>query len=193
MQIKIKFTNENKIHGILPDISYEKFIESYESDDVSDVAYDNYLRENNMIDLTDFNGETTPEIELIVENEYRGRVLKFKCIYDSNNDESFNERMYFVGKAGKFDIEKEIVKLLYSFDFKYIYTMSNDHYFKKEGWKIKFDPEQEEFYVLKIDGDIDDLQKVNRDNLNIIKMLEGDDLTVENVEKVLKSISVENN
>ena len=48
-----------------------------------------------MKDLTDFNGESTGEITLIVEQPYRGRVLKFRCIYDSDNDENFNEVGYF--------------------------------------------------------------------------------------------------
>ena len=61
----------------------------------SDVEYDKYCRDNNMQDLTDFNGESTSEITLIVEQPYRGRVLKFRCVYDSHNDENFNEVNYF--------------------------------------------------------------------------------------------------
>lgn len=48
-----------------------------------------------MKDLSDFNGESTGEITLVVEQPYRGRVLKFRCIYDSDNDENFSEVAYF--------------------------------------------------------------------------------------------------
>ena len=98
MQIKIKFKDEDKIHCLLPDISYERFVKTdlYQAG-ASDVSYDEYLKENNMVDLTDFNSQTTSDIELIVENKDRGRVMKFKCIYDSDNDESFHDRIYFKG------------------------------------------------------------------------------------------------
>ena len=91
--IKIKFDDGTEY--ALPDISYEKFTEHMFESDGSDVEYDKYLLENNMKELTDFNGESTSEITLIVEQPYRGRVLKFKCVYDSNNDENFNEVSYF--------------------------------------------------------------------------------------------------
>ena len=61
----------------------------------SDVEYNKYCRENNMMDLTDFNSESTGEITLILEKSSRGRVLKFRCIYDSDNDDNFNESAYF--------------------------------------------------------------------------------------------------
>ena len=48
-----------------------------------------------MMELSDFNGESTSEITLVVEQPYRGRVLKFKCVYDSRNDKTFNEEDYF--------------------------------------------------------------------------------------------------
>jgi len=48
-----------------------------------------------MVELTDFNSQTTNEITLVVEQSWRGRVLKFKCVYDSDNDENFNEEDYF--------------------------------------------------------------------------------------------------
>lgn len=35
------------------------------------------------------------EITLVVEQSWRGRVLKFKCVYDSDNDENFDEKVYF--------------------------------------------------------------------------------------------------
>ena len=91
--IKIKFNDGTEYK--LPDISYEKFTEYMFKSGSSDVEYDKYLRENNMQDLTDFNSESTCEITLIVEQPYRGRVLKFKCIYDSDNDDNFNEVVYF--------------------------------------------------------------------------------------------------
>ena len=94
--MKIKVQLENEIVGLTPDISYDKFCNSelYESGS-SDIEYDNYLKNNSMIDLSDYNDQTTPEIILIVEQEHRGRVLKFKCFYDSNSDENFNEEQYF--------------------------------------------------------------------------------------------------
>ena len=79
----------------LPDISYEKFTEHMFKSGGSDIEYDKYLHENNMKELTDFNGESTDEITLIVEQSYRGRVLKFRCVYDSDNDDDFNEVSYF--------------------------------------------------------------------------------------------------
>lgn len=91
--IKIKFDDGREFR--LPDISYEKFTEDMFSGGGSDIEYDKYCRENNMKELTDFNGESTGEITLIVEQPYRGRVLKFRCIYDSDNDENFNEVDYF--------------------------------------------------------------------------------------------------
>jgi|TARA_R110000803_G_scaffold193947_1_gene256947 hypothetical protein len=80
----------------LPDISYDKFENSelYKSGS-SDIEYDKYLRENGMKELSDFNSESTNEITLIDEQPYRGRVLKFKLVYDSDNDENFNEKEYF--------------------------------------------------------------------------------------------------
>lgn len=184
MQIKIKFKDEDKIHGVLPDISYERFVKSglYESGE-SDVEYDWYLRSNNMVVLTDFNSQSTGDIELIVENKNRGRVLKFKCVYDSDNDESFNERIYFKGNHGKFNIQNKIEKLLLSFGFKYIHTLgSYDHHYEKEGWEIKFNPDEEEFY----------LQSINSNNAVFFRpaslKLEGDDVNVENIETYLKEL-----
>jgi hypothetical protein len=91
--IRIKFDDGTEYK--LPDISYEKFTEHMFESGSSDVEYDKYCRENNMKDLTDFNSESTSEITLIVEQPYRGRVLKFRCIYDSDNDANFNEVSYF--------------------------------------------------------------------------------------------------
>lgn len=118
MIIKIKFIGEDKIHGVFPDISYDKFVKTdlYQLNS-SDIAYDAYLKDNNMVDLTDFNAQSTEDIELIVENESRGRVLKFKCVYDSDNDESFHERMYFKGNYGKFNMQDKLQELLFSFGF----------------------------------------------------------------------------
>ena len=90
--IKIKFDDSTEYE--LPDISYEKFKHMFKSGS-SDTEYDKYLRKNNMKELTDFNGESTGEITLIVQEPYRGRVLEFKCVYDSDNDENFNETSYF--------------------------------------------------------------------------------------------------
>ena len=91
--IKIKFEEGDEY--ILPDISYDKFTEYMFVSGSSDIEYGKYLRENNMVELTDFNSESTHEITLVVEQEWRGRVLSFKCVYDSDNDENFNEDVYF--------------------------------------------------------------------------------------------------
>ena len=92
--IKIKFDNDGNEYQ-LPDISYEKFTKHLFDSGCSDIEYDKYLGENNMKELTDFNRESTGEITLIVEQPQRGRVLKFRCVYDSSNDEDFNEFSYF--------------------------------------------------------------------------------------------------
>lgn len=184
MEIKIKFKDEDKIHGKIPDISYEKFVKTdlYQSGE-SNVEYDLYLRNNNMFDLTDFNSQSTGDIELIVENENRGRVLKFKCIYDSDNDVLFNERIYFKGTHGKFNIQNQIYKLLFSFGFKYIHTLdSYDHYYEKEGWSVKFNPDEEEFYLQSINTNDDVFFRP--DSLK----LEGDDVNLENIETYLKEL-----
>lgn len=93
--LKIVFDSE-ETEIRLPDISYDKFIKSdlYKSGS-SDIEYDNYLSENNMIELSDYNSDTLKEITLIDEQPYRGRVLKFKIVYDSDEDENFNTKEYF--------------------------------------------------------------------------------------------------
>ena len=73
----------------------DKFDEFMWKEGASDMAFDKYKRENNMCDLTDFNSESTNEISLIIEQKWRGRVLKFKCVYDSDNDDTFDEHVYF--------------------------------------------------------------------------------------------------
>lgn len=92
--LRIVFDDGNEYR--LPDISYKKFIESdlYKTGS-SDVEYAKYLRDNGMAELSDFNSQSTNEITLIDEEPYRGRVLKFKLIYDSENDETFDEKEYF--------------------------------------------------------------------------------------------------
>jgi hypothetical protein len=91
IKIKLESGNEYK----LPDISSEKFDEFVWKSGSNDVEYENYKRENGMIELTDFNSQTTDEITLVVEQSWRGRVLKFKCVYDSDNDKNFDEKDYF--------------------------------------------------------------------------------------------------
>jgi hypothetical protein len=91
IKIKLESGNEYK----LPDISSEKFGEFICEIDSNDVEYEKYKRENGMVELTDFNSETTDEITLVIEQSWRGRVLKFKCVYDSDNDENFDEKEYF--------------------------------------------------------------------------------------------------
>lgn len=91
--IKIKFDDGTEYY--LPDISYQKFLKYLFESGCSDLEYDKYCRSNNMKELTDFNPESTNEITLVVEQQYRNRILKFKCIYDSDNDPNFNGNEYF--------------------------------------------------------------------------------------------------
>lgn len=93
--IKIVFDDGEEYR--IPDISYDKFMDFMfkSGDGFSDVAYEKYLHENGMKDLTDFNKESTGEITLIAEHPYRGRVLKFRLIYDSDSDPDFDEKEYF--------------------------------------------------------------------------------------------------
>jgi hypothetical protein len=91
--IKIKFDDGTEYK--LPDISYEKFSEYIFKDGCLDTEYNKYLRENEMAKLTDFNPESTRKITLIVEQPCHGRFLKFKCTYDSDNDDNFDEKEYF--------------------------------------------------------------------------------------------------
>lgn len=180
MEIKVKLADEKEVRGTLPDISYDRWLKSdlYKSGS-SDIEYDNYLRENKMIDLTDFNSETTGDIELIVEQEHRGRVLKFKCVYDSDNDESFNEREYFKQKHGKFNIQEELYKILDSFGFKYIHTLNSyEHYFETEDWQVLFNPDEEEFFFKSLK---------NSDFYKPASLkLDGDDLTLSAIKKHLR-------
>ena len=70
-----------------PDISYDRFVDDprlYKTGS-SDVEYDKYMHKHNMAFITDINSEAMrDEIVLVIKNEYRNRVLKFKCIYDSD-------------------------------------------------------------------------------------------------------------
>ncbi len=105
--ITIKFLEDNDIK-YFPDISYDNYVyqtmpfeeqEKHFFNGTKNVAYDiayyQYLRRNNMMELTDLNSETTSEITLIIEDDFSGRVLKFKCVYDSDNDEMFDSEEYF--------------------------------------------------------------------------------------------------
>jgi hypothetical protein len=92
---KIKVIFDSGEDYILPDISSEKFDKFMFDIGLNDVEYDKYKHNNGMVELTDFNSQTTNEITLVVEQSWRGRVLKFKCVYDSDNDENFNEEDYF--------------------------------------------------------------------------------------------------
>ena len=91
----LKILFDDGVEYALPDISYDKFIELDKYEGGSDIEYDKYLLENGMVDLTDFNSNSTNEITLIDEHPYRGRVLKFRLIYDSDKDHEFNETDYF--------------------------------------------------------------------------------------------------
>ena len=64
-KIKIRLESGNEYK--LPDISSEKFDEFIWEGGSNDIEYENYKRENGMIELTDFNSQTTNEITLVVE------------------------------------------------------------------------------------------------------------------------------
>ena len=92
----LKIVFDDGIEFRLPDISYDRFLESeLYKEGCSGIAYDKYLYENDMRELSDFNAESTNEITLIDEQPYRGRVLKFRLVYDSQNDPDFDEKDYF--------------------------------------------------------------------------------------------------
>ena len=91
----LKILFDDGVEYTLPDISYDKFVELDKYEGGSDIEYDKYLLENRMKDLSDFNSDSTDEITLIDEQPYRGRVLKFRLIYDSDKDMEFNETDYF--------------------------------------------------------------------------------------------------
>lgn len=98
----VKWTNTMRVvfdDGLeyrLPDMSYDKFKEShYYKSGSSDLEYDKYLADGNMTELSDFNSDSTNKITLIDEQPYRGRVLKFRLVYDSDNDPNFSETDYF--------------------------------------------------------------------------------------------------
>lgn len=79
----------------LPDVSQPLFDQFIWKEGANDVAYENYKRTNNMVELSDINSESTNEFELVVECLGRERVLKFTCTYDSDKDPSFNATEYF--------------------------------------------------------------------------------------------------
>jgi hypothetical protein len=91
---KIRIVFEDGDEYKLPDISSEKFDKFMFNSGSNDVEYEKYKSEHGMKELTDFNSQTTDEITLVVEQSFRGRVLRFKCVYDSDNDESFDEDNY---------------------------------------------------------------------------------------------------
>jgi len=91
--MKIKFDDGTECR--LPDISIERFSEFMFNGGTDDIEYEKYKHKNGMAELTDFNSQSTGEITLVIEQPYIGRVLEFKCVYDSDNDENFDEEEYF--------------------------------------------------------------------------------------------------
>lgn len=80
----------------LPDISYSQYIESHlYTDGSSDMAYDNYLRDRGMVDPMDLNPQTTPDTTIVFENTWNKRILRYECVYDSDNDPNFEPSLYF--------------------------------------------------------------------------------------------------
>ncbi len=43
-----------------------------------------------MTELSNFNSDGINDLTLVVEQPHRNRLLKFKCVYDSDKDEDFN-------------------------------------------------------------------------------------------------------
>ena len=82
---KIIFPFES-MKQLLPDISYDKFVDYMFKEGTSDMEYYSYLHKNNMIELSELNRETMSEIILEVYDDFHERTLRFKCIYDSDNE-----------------------------------------------------------------------------------------------------------
>jgi hypothetical protein len=88
------------VEGQLPDISYELFLkyifgkekeyssesEKFTGDSIQE--YYRYLRDNKMIELTDYNSSTTPDITLLVtdEDDTHERTLNFVYAFDSDSN-----------------------------------------------------------------------------------------------------------
>jgi hypothetical protein len=81
--VKIKIKNGEQEWNF-PDVSYEHFTEHSKlyKEGASDTEYEKHLRENNMIEITDFN-ESVQDTIIEIENYDGDRKLKFACIYDS--------------------------------------------------------------------------------------------------------------
>ena len=87
MKCTVEFTDDPGYKRELPDISYKRFIDSdlFKSG-ASDTEYARYLRENNMVELDEYNSQSTKDIVLTFEDEFSGRVMRFKLIDDSDTE-----------------------------------------------------------------------------------------------------------
>lgn len=83
MKITIRDKTDPQYEEKFPDISYEKFVELVFTQGTSDTEYENYLRDAGMIELTDFNSETTGDLQIIVEREFDGRRMVLEVVEDS--------------------------------------------------------------------------------------------------------------
>jgi hypothetical protein len=76
----------------LPNMSAEVHEEFMFDSGSSDMSYEDYKRRNNMIDMTDFNGDATQDLLLVLEDGFRQRRIVFKAVYDSDwENEGMNE------------------------------------------------------------------------------------------------------
>jgi len=73
----MKFILEGREYQ-LPDISYTQFCELLFAEGLSDVAWNQYLRENGMQELTKFTQESIQDGVLVYEDE--DVIIKFKCV-----------------------------------------------------------------------------------------------------------------
>ena len=89
MRIAIKLKDNPKYKKDLPDISYDKFVDPPPWSMSSDMAYEKYLRDNNMQEISDYNKDSTADIELVMVDKYSKRIMRFECVYDSDNDDNF--------------------------------------------------------------------------------------------------------
>lgn len=80
--MKIKFEDGEQFTA--PDVSEEFFAEHYPYSGISDIEYGKYLRSKGMKRITDFNPNGTSQMTLEVRDGER--VIRFKCIFDSDSD-----------------------------------------------------------------------------------------------------------
>lgn len=88
LSIRVKHKKEYagfRLNYKFPDISFEQFSEKMFDNcgGCLDIDYVNYLRMNDMIELSSFNSEDIKNLYLVVENGERKII--FKAVYDSKD------------------------------------------------------------------------------------------------------------